>query len=248
MADTNDPLVPEQNKASRAAIRVEVAKSLKQKRESRKLRIEDICQVIKIRTPILKSLESGNWDDVPGGVYLRAFLSEYAKYLDVKIDKSLEAYFADVPPSTPEDDDVETTDQIDSRARTVWIAIGVAALVLVGLIKVVTVESDRTPEPSASETNILAIEAAPAPEAPAPPAPAEAHELTVFSPYPLWMRVEADNQSFEGFIPQSSTWTWEGEGRFAVRLGHTREVDMRFDGERVQLSENRRRLNLPNGP
>jgi hypothetical protein len=57
--------------------------------------------------------------------------------------------------------------------------------------------------------------------------------------------VTAADKMFEGFIPQSSSWTWKGEGSFTIRFGHTKQVSLSFDGEPVPLGDDQKSITLP---
>jgi len=67
-----------------------LAHCLKNAREAQKLTVEEIALSLKLRTIYLKSLESGDWSDMPGEVYAVAFLKQYASFLDLDISESLE--------------------------------------------------------------------------------------------------------------------------------------------------------------
>ena len=84
-----------------------------------------------------------------------------------------------------------------------------------------------------------------APVAQPPLTPLKEHMLEVFTTTPLWMRIKTEARSFEGFIPQESTWSWRGDGEFQIRLGHTRQVALHFDGDEIPLRENQKRVQLP---
>ncbi|MES0371918.1 MAG: helix-turn-helix domain-containing protein [Mariprofundaceae bacterium] len=76
--------------ASQDELLQELARCLKNRRESKNLTIEEIALSLKLRTVYLQALESGNWDDMPGEVYAIAFLKQYATYLGLDITDNIE--------------------------------------------------------------------------------------------------------------------------------------------------------------
>lgn len=65
---------------------------LKEKRKEKKLTLEKISDDTKIRTVYLKALEDGDYAKFSSEVYLKGFLKNYAKYLDVNTEKALALY------------------------------------------------------------------------------------------------------------------------------------------------------------
>lgn len=65
---------------------------LKEKRKEKKLELKDVSTEIKIGIHYLQALEDGNYTKFPSEVYLKGFLKNYAKYLDVNTEKALAMY------------------------------------------------------------------------------------------------------------------------------------------------------------
>jgi hypothetical protein len=134
-------------------------------------------------------------------------------------------------------------------SRYVWLGVGAAALLVVGLFKLINsdrVDDERAALANSVEPAAVAVATVTASAVAKPVADStEKHILQVFSPYPLWLRVTAKDRTFEGFIAESSTWTWRGEGAFSIRLGHSKQVHLSFDGRDVPLEENQKKVDLP---
>jgi len=79
-----------QEASSREELLLELSNCLKHARELQGLSIEEIALSLKLRTPYLRALESGNWDDMPGEVYAIGFLKQYASYLNIDVSESVE--------------------------------------------------------------------------------------------------------------------------------------------------------------
>jgi hypothetical protein len=246
MSENDKPSTPP---ASKQDIMREIGQALAERRKARGLTIEKVGQILKIRLPYLKAMEQGDWGELPGEVYARGFVKRYAVYLGMDSEKLLSRYLTDKTPDVEiSGDDGKSTGSDASKG--VLVAVGVAAVFLIVLIKLARNEKGA-PAPEKAET----VAASTAPAAAAKPAsqvvqtgetaPADSHRLEVYSPYPLWVRVNTEDKNFEGFIPDNATWTWTAKGKFTVRLGHNRKVSMAFDGVPVPLTENQKKVDLP---
>lgn len=65
---------------------------LQQKREESGLTIEQVSDEVKIRPRYLEALEQGNYDVFPSSVYIKGFLRNYAKFLNIDSDKAVALY------------------------------------------------------------------------------------------------------------------------------------------------------------
>ncbi|MCD2435537.1 helix-turn-helix domain-containing protein [Acidaminococcus sp. NSJ-142] len=65
---------------------------LRQKREEKKLSLEDIAEHTGIREPYLSALEEGEFNKIPGDVFIRGFLRNYGNYLGLDGNRIVEAY------------------------------------------------------------------------------------------------------------------------------------------------------------
>jgi transcriptional regulator with XRE-family HTH domain len=233
---------------SRQDIMREIGAALAERRKVRGLTIEKVGTVLKIRVPYLKAMEKGEWGDLPGEVYAKGFIRRYAQFLGLDGDKLLTPYLAERPSNVERSDSPAPGGGTDI-SRGLLVGIGVIAVFIIVIFTLVTHEKSGDEAGSSDKAQTAAqAPVAPAPVAPvdAPVvAPAELHRIEVYSPYPLWLRVSADDRNFEGFIPQGSTWNWSAKGKFSVRLGHSRQVSMLFDGNPVLLRENQKRVDLP---
>lgn len=66
------------------------------KREEMQLSYEDLYNKTKIRTFYLQSIENGNFEALPGVVYLKGFLRTIARELELDYDTLMELYETDI--------------------------------------------------------------------------------------------------------------------------------------------------------
>ena len=251
MTDSNvqTPQPPSSTPAlTRAEIIQQIAQTIVKRRKERDLTLEKVTQTIKIRLPYLQSIEKGAWEELPGEVYVRGFVKRYADFLGLDVVTLMAPYLASDSPVI-EAGPVQNNQLSSEVNRLQFLWIGLIGIFIVVFIKLI--QKERT----APIKSVAAIASTTTVNTIAEPAPVVApvvshgtfakHTLAVFSPYPLWLRVSASDKTFEGFIPQASSWTWKGEGTFTVRFGHTKQVSLSFDGQNVPLVDDQKSVTLP---
>jgi len=67
---------------------------LRRARESKKLSLEDISNVTKIGSRMLKAIEEENFDQLPGGVFNKGFIRAYAKQLGLDPEDAISEYLS----------------------------------------------------------------------------------------------------------------------------------------------------------
>ncbi len=69
-----------------------VGEELRRERSRRGLSINDIAQALHIRVEYVEAIEAGNYDLIPGSVYRKGFIRNYANYLNLSGEKVVEQY------------------------------------------------------------------------------------------------------------------------------------------------------------
>ena len=89
-----------------------VAEQLRAAREARKLSVNEVAEITKIRGDHIRALEEGNFDVFVAPVYIRGFARTYATLLKLDVPQLIKALdaelhqtekFAEPPPLTDED-------------------------------------------------------------------------------------------------------------------------------------------------
>jgi cytoskeletal protein RodZ len=73
-----------------------VGSLLKEKRKQKNLTLQEVSNSTKINPVFLKSLEEGKYNDLPSEVYVKGFLKNYAKFLEINSDNALALYRREV--------------------------------------------------------------------------------------------------------------------------------------------------------
>jgi cytoskeletal protein RodZ len=75
---------------SREAILLEVGELLRSERNKKTISIDMVANALNFRKVYLEALEAGDWSNMPGEVYALGFLRQYAAYLHLDLDHTIE--------------------------------------------------------------------------------------------------------------------------------------------------------------
>ena len=106
---TPAPVSPEVNNtqsgsAPAPAVQPGIGSLLRAAREAKGLPIAAVAQSLKLSTRQVEALEADDWSHLPGGVFVRGFIRNYARFLAIDPDPLLAALDAVQPaPAPPED-------------------------------------------------------------------------------------------------------------------------------------------------
>src|SRR5215469_16390674 len=65
-----------------------IGETLRREREKRKLDLDQVSRELKISTRFLEAIEKENFDRLPGGVFAKSFVRQYARMLDLDVDEA----------------------------------------------------------------------------------------------------------------------------------------------------------------
>jgi cytoskeletal protein RodZ len=68
---------------------IRIGTQFREERRRRGLTLEEISKATKIREEFLKAIEEGDYKRLPSAAYAHGFVSNYAKYLGLSVEKSL---------------------------------------------------------------------------------------------------------------------------------------------------------------
>jgi cytoskeletal protein RodZ len=60
-----------------------VGQMLREERERKNIRLQDVEKAIKIRTKYLEQIENNNWSSFSSKIYIIGIINNYAKYLNL---------------------------------------------------------------------------------------------------------------------------------------------------------------------
>ncbi|MBR6889330.1 MAG: helix-turn-helix domain-containing protein [Selenomonadaceae bacterium] len=88
-----------------------VGYTLRQERERQNLSISDIEQGTSIRAVYIEAIENGEYDKLPGAIYTKGFIKNYAKFLEMDVEAAAKEFAADMAELSAESAAVEATEE-----------------------------------------------------------------------------------------------------------------------------------------
>jgi cytoskeleton protein RodZ len=212
-----------------------------------------------IRRSYLQALEDDEHALLPGAVYTKGFLRNYAVYLGLDPSHVLSVYHREYPENNSQD--VVAPAAIKPRGTSQLVTGGTVATILLVVVVAVfatyvyrQVQSFRQAQPSAaaaalvptptsipptptvgpaaSATAAAVAAASPTPELLLTPTPnPNGAEVTAKVSQDAWFSIEIDGQrSFEGVVKAGQTQTWKGKDDVFVWTGNAGGVSIVFNG------------------
>ncbi|WP_169891164.1 helix-turn-helix domain-containing protein [Litchfieldia alkalitelluris] len=80
----------------------DLGKRLKERREEKKLSLDDLQRITKIQKRYLVGIEEGNYSAMPGKFYVRAFIKQYAEAVGLNHEELFEEFSNEIPSTPPE--------------------------------------------------------------------------------------------------------------------------------------------------
>ena len=228
-------------------------------RKKKGLEIADVEHATGIRGVYLNALEQSRYDVLPGEVYVKGFLRNYANYLGLDGSHLVQRYtdmkkptvepVAAVPtiavPAEPvvKKANTVTSQSIDKKKwSTVLVAVILAASALglylwqksvapAGEIPGNAAGSKTTGVTGPNQTSVRAVS-----PAPISGAPSMSRSVVLSARYTdrCWTSVIADGKTlYEGIPSNGATFTWEAERQIVVNFGNAAAVELTFNGQPV---------------
>ena len=144
---------------------------LRAAREKKGWSLRDAEEATKIRMRYLEALEEENYDILPGAVYVKGFLRNYAKYLEIDPDEII-AMYQESAEQKPQERPQETTPvMVASRSRPKWLkALVIGAVVVAAIFTASYLIGSNDGDVQSPASGYLPTPVPNAPENPAPPA------------------------------------------------------------------------------
>lgn len=106
---------------------------LRQQREVRQIELREIADRTKISVRYLRAMEQDRFDLLPGSIFAKGFLREYAKYLGLDPDEAVNFYLSTRLEDEPEDEDVVPEKPASPRVWSRGLALALLAIVLLAV-------------------------------------------------------------------------------------------------------------------
>lgn len=245
-------IIPDQTAEGRTTA-VSAANSLgdqlRRAREARGIPLREISEQTRISIRYLEAIESGEYKQLPGGIFNRSFVKAYARYVGLDEKEALEAYARtarergepaeDAPPVMHHSRVYTNDQQTRSPLVNALLTILVLAILSLGVYAALRGYQRRTQPPEAAAPTAAASQ--PLPAAPAPTAAAPVAEFRIevaAGAEPIWLRVrEGDAPSTEmtlqpgnprEYTPQDRLTLWYSKSR-------ARSLEVKINGRPAKV-------------
>lgn len=229
---------------------MDIGDRLKEAREALGLTLEAVEEETKIRRKYIKAMEEEQFHILPGPIYAKAFLKNYAKFLKLDAGEILEIYnqkFAleenqETSKRSPEKQ-VEVGASGRSRYRLYFaiavVILGLVVFVYYGVTRMVSSrdinegDSGQIPLPSSEQVQVPGDQQKPARQEP----PAETtgvHLVLNVKDAESWVGVEADGSPvFQGLLSAGQSKSFEAKEKIFITLGNAGAVEVVYNGKNL---------------
>lgn len=197
--------------------------NLRRERELRNVSLRDVASATKISVRFLEAIEQDRVEVLPGGIFRRAFVVQFAKHLGLDAER-LAVEFEHVHGPSPAP---EPPPPAPRRPSPWWGLLLVSVAVALGLTWWALSEPAPSPgrAPVALPPPTTVAQPAslfPSPEvARSPEAQAETLVLTLTAGQPCWVAVEVDGRvTLDRVLSEGESHTFEAEGEIVLSVGN----------------------------
>jgi cytoskeletal protein RodZ len=202
---------------------------LRQERELRGVSLREIADATKISVRFLDALEQDRLDVLPGGLFKRAFVRQYANYLGLDAERYVDQFVAAHPgqgeaparkPAAP------TSDRGHPGGALLFVLVGLGAALSVMKLAGPAPVRDSDPivaPPSPSAAPVAGDSVYPPPASPrsAPVAEPDGLVLTMNATQACWVEVSVDGQTvMNRVMTQGESQTLEAQGEILLSVGN----------------------------
>lgn len=224
-----------------------VGEILRAEREKKELSVKDIENGTSIRALYIAAIEDGNYKIVPGEVYLKGFIRNYANYLGLDSAEMVDLYRQSQQPvveQVPLEQRIkqERTKQNDTQKNSSWGKYVAAGLFIIAVVGAATFfmpgEQEKAQQPATPSKSSPAVPS-PAPQKAAAPntnVPAATSSVVINAKFSeeCWTLVTADGKEiYEGVPKVGESFTWEAKKNIVVKVGNAGGIDLVYNGQAV---------------
>jgi transcriptional regulator with XRE-family HTH domain len=205
----------------------------KQRREALGLDLREISNTLRIKYAYLKALEDGDMANLPPEVYVKGYIHEYAKVLNIDPEPVLSSYMQLI--SQPEPDQGKPSGETtqSKKRKTGYVLIPalliLAAIFITYLQQPFTIKTAESPIPTVKSEE----KATPAIQN-VPQKTIAGHLLQINAHDTTWLQVMIDKTEPKELLMQpGDAAEWHADKCFSLKIGNAGGVKLRFDGKEL---------------
>jgi cytoskeleton protein RodZ len=210
--------------------------NLRRERELRGVSLREIADGTKISVRFLQALEEDRVEVLPGGLFPRAFVRQYAAFLGLDVDKAVADFVAAQGEAPPE------RKAFSAPPRRSPVSLGRAFLAAVAVLAVALTflrrgdgeraQPEPTPTPVVAAPAVLPTDRVyPPPSlAPTPVATEDSLVLTMTAEQDCWVEVRADGETvINRVLAEGESQTLEARGEIVLSVGNAGGLSIRVN-------------------
>ncbi len=228
---------------------------LRNARESRGLDLREAAQQTRISHAYLQAIEKEDFSKLPGEVFVKGFLRNYAKFLGINEEEVMRLYTESkkpvaqpqlptaakqVPPAQKQPEPATSAEESSrddgdgsGTERYAWIAVAIAALTAALLVILpehpAVREEHGTLHSDATATAPLATSSTPT-------ARPEKLYLDVIAQEDLWVLVRTDSSPLKkAVLKKGEAVTWSADERFLLSIGNVAAAKLLLNGKELTI-------------
>jgi transcriptional regulator with XRE-family HTH domain len=206
---------------------------LRREREFRHISLDDIAERTKISRRYLEAIEEGQYERLPGEIFVRGFIRSYAQSIGLDPEETLLIYSQTrvVPGVVPQwKERIAPTKRTWNERFLQWVLI--AGVVVVGAVILGVVGVLEVP-------HFLRFTSPPPADVSKAPMSSVPLILTAIADADTWLRVTIDGQDVQDMLLRSGqSAKWMGQDRFVISIGNARATRLRLNGRELTMPQN----------
>ena len=220
-----------------------VGEILKKRREELGRDLREISNTLKIKHAYLKAIEDGDRGMLPAEVYVKGYIHEYARILDLDPESVINEYASEASPPAPER---STLPRLEADRKRSFGARHPIILLL--FVLVIVIAAFALFSPSGEKTAVV-IPAAEVQKTSPQNSEAKGYDLEALATDTTWLLVTIDKtDSQEILMKPGDTVKWHARNGFFLKIGNAGGVKLVLNGKEVgKLGEEGEvvKINLP---
>ncbi len=217
-----------------------VGQLLKQRRETLGISLEKTRLDTRITIKYLTAIENDKWDTFPAKVYVLGFLKKYAEYLGLEKDSIINIFNESQreQKSYPKKTNTKKVikepktgapkKNISSVKYIIFILVFVVGIGGYAVFKYSGLKID-IPKKWFIGKNVVTVPSIIT-------TAIKRQEIVIHAFVDTWVRVIVDSRKeFEGILIANKDYRWEAKEKFNIKVGYVRGVEVKFNGEVIDL-------------
>ena len=205
----------------------------KQRREALGLDLREISNTLRIKYAYLKALEDGDMENLPPEVYVKGYIHEYAKVLNIDPEPVISSYMQLISQPEPAQSKPSGETTQSKKRKTGYVLI--PALLILAAIFITYLQQPSTTKTAESPVPPVESEKKATPAAQNVPQKTIAgHLLQINAHDTTWLQVMIDKTEPKELLMQpGDAAEWRAEKCFSLKIGNAGGVKLRFDGKEL---------------